>query len=138
MRITRAAKKRTAAAMEASESLQLPPNKKRVVLGELSGSSNVAATPASVLGSGEGKQKFRGRKKAKAVVAVPDINAKLDDPQMCVPYASDIYEYLHKMEVSGVYCFFDLDNWILCGCNVFVPRKRSSNSQHFLMSGLIY
>ena len=101
VRITRAAKKRAAAAMAASDSLQLPPNKKRVVLGELPNLSNVAATPAAVPASGAQKQKFRPKKKAKvkAAVVAPDVGAKLDDPQMCGPYATDIYEYLHSMEV---------------------------------------
>ncbi|KAJ9674296.1 hypothetical protein PVL29_023695 [Vitis rotundifolia] len=102
VRITRGAKKRAAAAMAASDSLQLPPNKKRVVLGELPNSSNVAATPAAVPGSGAQKQKFRAKKKekVKAAVVAPDVDAKSDDPQMCGPYATDIYEYLHRMEME--------------------------------------
>ncbi|RVX00102.1 putative cyclin-A3-1 [Vitis vinifera] len=102
VRITRAAKKRAAAAMAASDSLQLPPNKKRVVLGELPNLSNVAATPAAVPASGAQKQKFRAKKKekVKAAVVAPDVGAKSDDPQMCGPYATDIYEYLHSMEME--------------------------------------
>lgn len=102
VRITRAAKKRAAAAMAASDSLQLPPNKKRVALGELPNLSNVAATPAAVPGSGAQKQKFRPKKKekVKAAVVAPDVGAKSDDPQMCGPYATDIYEYLHSMEME--------------------------------------
>ncbi|KAJ9674301.1 hypothetical protein PVL29_023697 [Vitis rotundifolia] len=100
VRITRAAKKRAAVAMAASDSLQLPPNNKRVVLGELPNSSNVAATPAAVPGSGAQKQKFRAKKKVKAAVVAPDVCAKSDDPQMCGPYATDIYEYLHRMEME--------------------------------------
>lgn len=31
-----------------------------------------------------------------------DLDGNSDDPQMCGAYASDIYEYLHSMEVSIV------------------------------------
>ncbi|KAL6311508.1 hypothetical protein AAG906_009866 [Vitis piasezkii] len=82
VRITRAAKKRVAAAMAASDSLQLPPNKKRVVLGELPNSSNAAATLATVPCSRAQKQKFGAKKVKAAMVAAPDVGAKSDDPQM--------------------------------------------------------
>lgn len=111
VRITRAAKKRAAAAMAASDSHQLQPNKKRVVLGELPNLSNVAGSPAGVASSAAQKPKFRARKKenekakVKAVArAVADVDADSEDPQMCGPYAADIFEYLHKMEVMCISC----------------------------------
>ena len=84
VRITRAAKKRVTAAMAVLDSLQLPPNKKRVVLKELPNSSKVAATPTTVLGSEAQKQKFGAKKKVKAttVMVASDVGAKSDDPQM--------------------------------------------------------
>lgn len=83
VRITRAAKKRVFAAMAASDSLQLSPNQKHVVLGELPNSSYVVATLATVPGSGAQKQKLGAKKKVKAaMVAAPDVGAKSGDPQM--------------------------------------------------------
>ncbi|KAE8100107.1 hypothetical protein FH972_018034 [Carpinus fangiana] len=100
VRVTRAAMKRAAAAMSDEQT----PTKKRVVLGELPNLSNVVvptANPSS--GAGQKKPKCKtnaknGTKPAGTVAANTD--AKSNDPQMCEPYVSEIYEYLHKMEVD--------------------------------------
>ncbi|KAJ6709733.1 CYCLIN-A3-1-RELATED [Salix koriyanagi] len=97
-RITRAAKKRAAALASTEDQ---PLNKKRVVLGELPNLSNV------IVSSDEPqKQKAKAKPKAKKGASAKkegvlkeDVDGKPEDPQMCAPYASDIYEYLHKMEV---------------------------------------
>jgi cyclin A len=108
VRVTRAAMKRAAAAMSDEQT----PTKKRVVLGELPNLSNVVvptANPSS--GAGPKKPKCKtsaknGTKPAGTVAANTD--AKSNDPQMCEPYVSEIYEYLHKMEVSGPRLLFRL------------------------------
>ncbi|XP_062158454.1 putative cyclin-A3-1 [Alnus glutinosa] len=107
VRVTRAAKKRAATATADEQA----PTKKRVVLGELPNLSNVIV-PANP-GSGAGPQKPKCKTKTKKVTksattaavkpactAEKDTNSKPDDPQMCEPYVSEIYEYLHKMEVD--------------------------------------
>ncbi|KAJ4701673.1 Cyclin [Melia azedarach] len=112
VRVTRAAKKR-AAAVNAEDQ---PANKKRVVLGELSNLSNVVVSVNPSLKPESQKPKGKSKTKVKRAL-VPtkeetkttkkedvepdvDIDEKSDDPQMCGPYVSDIYEYLHKMEVD--------------------------------------
>jgi cyclin A len=115
VRVTRAAKKRAATATADEQA----PTKKRVVLGELPNLSNVIV-PANP-GSGAGPQKPKCKTKTKKVTksattaavkpagtAEKDTNSKPDDPQMCEPYVSEIYEYLHKMEVSGPQLLFRL------------------------------
>ncbi|KAK9270944.1 hypothetical protein L1049_026532 [Liquidambar formosana] len=107
VRITRAAKKRAASTIAAAEPpSELPATKKRVVLGERSNLSNVVAVNSE---SGFETQKPKCRttkrkvKKAEAMTAtttVQDVDEKIEDPQMCAAYVSDIYEYLHKMEME--------------------------------------
>nr|XP_008357379.2 putative cyclin-A3-1 isoform X1 [Malus domestica] len=74
--------------------------KKRVVLGELTN----AVVPVNKSFGAEKQIKKRGAKgKAKKSVpakAAKDIDASSDDPQLCVPYARDIYEYLQKLEAD--------------------------------------
>ncbi|EOY15801.1 hypothetical protein QUC31_000724 [Theobroma cacao] len=112
-RVTRAAaKKRAAEAAGIME--ERVTNKKRVVLGELSNLSNVLSVNKA-LGKENRKQQPKVKGKAKTRVAKPalkekkeeaqdekdvDIDAKSDNPQMCGHYVSDIYEYLHQMEVD--------------------------------------
>ncbi|KAL7127536.1 hypothetical protein ABFS83_14G259300 [Erythranthe nasuta] len=115
MRVTRlAAKKRAAEAMADSDQNK----RKRVVLGEI---QNVLPSQDGGLSK---KQKIsveseklkskpkRNVKKSKVgptetkglkVVIDPAIDsvAKFDDPQMCGAYVSDIYEYLHTMEMEA-------------------------------------
>ncbi|OMO78849.1 hypothetical protein CCACVL1_14079 [Corchorus capsularis] len=118
VRVTRAAaKKRAAEAAGIVE--EKVTNKKRVVLGEISNVSNVVAPASKVQGKENQVKQPRGKVKAKTRVAKPaleekkeekkdeykdekaiDIDAKSDDPQMCRHYVSDIYEYLHQMEVE--------------------------------------
>ncbi|KAM7517022.1 hypothetical protein LguiA_006605 [Lonicera macranthoides] len=102
VRVTRLAKKRAAAG---PDSQQQPATKKRVVLGELPNNSNVPVTQE--LDSEPRKLKCRSKKKLKKAVtsnvkenAVDDSDTKSDDPQMCSAYISDIYEYLHNLEVE--------------------------------------
>ncbi|KAF8410142.1 hypothetical protein HHK36_002664 [Tetracentron sinense] len=97
VRITRAAKKRAAADMAATQHLQLPATKKRVVLGELTNLSNFAVDSASAVEPQ--KPKCRLKKKDQKT-ELPDIDATSNDPQMCAPYASDIYTYLHSIETE--------------------------------------
>ena len=112
VRMTRLAKKRAAMAEEER------PAKKRVVLGEITNSSNVVVNAG---GSEEppqkqpkSKTKGKGVKKASTTATKleetkdNDNEDKSDDPQMCGPYVSEIYDYLHNMEVKKVHhCFFD-------------------------------
>ncbi|CAK7347477.1 unnamed protein product [Dovyalis caffra] len=98
-RITRAAKKRAAALASAEDQ---PLNKKRVVLGELPNLSNSIVSvnePQKLKGKAKTKTK-KGTLTKKENVLKEDVDGKPEDPQMCAPYASDIYEYLHKMEVD--------------------------------------
>uniref|UniRef100_A0A5B7AQ84 Putative G2/mitotic-specific cyclin C13-1-like n=1 Tax=Davidia involucrata TaxID=16924 RepID=A0A5B7AQ84_DAVIN len=107
VRVTRLAKKRAAEAMAPVESQQLPTTKKRVVLGELPNFSNVAAANRDLVSEPQ-KPKCRTKKKMKKAVnekvtttTAPGIDAKSDDPQMCDAYVSEIYEYLHNMEMEA-------------------------------------
>lgn len=94
VRITRAAKKRAAAC---SASDNPPANKKRVVLGELTNFRNVvASTRSDFVGSQKHKNRLKKKDKGKKI---EESDRNSDDPQMCVPYALDIYDYLHSMEV---------------------------------------
>ena len=96
-RITRAAKKR-AAALSSTE--DQPLNKKRVVLGELPNLSNViVSSDEPQKQKAKAKPKAKKGTSAKKGVLKEDVDGKPEDPQMCAPYASDIYEYLRKMEV---------------------------------------
>ncbi|KAF5740639.1 putative cyclin A [Tripterygium wilfordii] len=109
VRITRAAKRRAAGNTE-----DMPVPKKRVVLGELPNVSNVVVSVNPSLGNEPQKRKSRAKTKAKkALVSTTaksttedvaekvDIDGESHDPQMCAPYATDIYDYLHKMEVES-------------------------------------
>ncbi|GMY28758.1 putative cyclin-A3-1 [Fagus crenata] len=107
VRMTRLAKKRAAEAAMAEEQ---GTTKKRVVLGELRNSSNVVVVPvvANPKNSGTHEPPLKNPKcktktkvkKALATTTVKDTEDKSDDPQMCGPYVSEIYEYLHNMEVD--------------------------------------
>ncbi|KAD4585699.1 hypothetical protein E3N88_23300 [Mikania micrantha] len=108
VRVTRLAKKR---AMEAIGSQLQLANKKRVVLGELSNNAGPLENPK--VGSDRlQKSKCRSKKVKRAVIpatmavkedetVVEKIDYALIDPQMCEAYVSDIYEYLHNMEVRN-------------------------------------
>ncbi|KAF8095163.1 hypothetical protein N665_0339s0033 [Sinapis alba] len=94
VRMMRAAAKRKAMASEEERI-----TKKRVVLGELPNVANlnqkrVIPEPTRSLGA-PAKQR-----KSAPVVSGSDIDARSDDPKMCGPYVSDIYEYLREMEVK--------------------------------------
>ncbi|GER29939.1 cyclin A-like protein [Striga asiatica] len=99
VRVTRlAAKKRAAQEATAGEKSK----KQRVVLGDIQNvlsSQNVCEK-----GKGNSKRKLKegklGGKKSLKVGNDPaiDLDGKIDDPQMCGAYVSDIHEYLRKME----------------------------------------
>lgn len=101
-RVTRLAAKKRAA----EQTLQQSKNK-RVVLGEI---QNVLTSENLGLDgnwSGAEKKKSRAKRNVKREECVKEdkgfdvnVEAKPDDPQMCGAYVSDIYEYLHKMEVN--------------------------------------
>ncbi|XP_065847838.1 putative cyclin-A3-1 [Euphorbia lathyris] len=104
VRITRAARKRAASV---ASSFDQPLSKKRVVLGELSSLSNVVVLDYVTASAAPRKKITKAKPKAKkAIVAKKDDVSKddtdgtLDDPQNCRAYASDIYEYLHKLEAD--------------------------------------
>ncbi|KAL2895093.1 putative cyclin-A3-1 [Bienertia sinuspersici] len=114
MRVTRLSSKRRAAeAMPENHHQQYQPPKKRFVLGEI---------PSNVLGNSnlrscsEPRAKARSKKPAKpslvsahektpeedvvghGKIAIDDFDAVSDDPQMCAPYVTGIYDYLRNME----------------------------------------
>ncbi|WCJ35513.1 CYCLIN A3 4 [Euphorbia peplus] len=107
VRVTRAARKR-AASNPLSDAQ--PFNKKRVVLGELPNLSNsVVSGNAGAPRKKVSKVKAKAKAQVKRVVVVKkddglkikdDADGILDDPQNCRAYASDIYEYLHKLEAD--------------------------------------
>lgn len=111
VRITRAAKKRAAAAMADEQTY----TKKRVVLGELKNVSNISVPIDTTSGAEQQKPKCRSKsKKVKNPVTAAttkttkkpvdtvatDSDGKSDDPQMCHSYVSEIHEYLREMEVN--------------------------------------
>ncbi|XP_049398408.1 G2/mitotic-specific cyclin C13-1-like isoform X2 [Solanum stenotomum] len=91
VRVTRLAKKRAAEAMV--QHLQQP-NKKRVVLSEIQDLFNVGINHIEdkVFASEPLRPKCKQITKRKVKSS--------DDPQMCSAYASDIYDYLHQMEIE--------------------------------------
>ncbi|KAK4428840.1 putative cyclin-A3-1 [Sesamum alatum] len=117
-RVTRLAVKKRAAE-EAMQQLQPQQSKKkRVVLGEIQNvlpSGNQGLDENQKLGVETEKQKLKPKRnvrKGKVSVKVTknakeekdsgiDLGVKSDDPQMCGTYVSDIYEYLHNMEMEA-------------------------------------
>ncbi|GMJ15331.1 Cyclin A3;1 [Hibiscus trionum] len=115
VRLTRAAaKKRVAESAGITD--ENAANKKRVVLGDISNFSNIVGsvnkvhekkTTQKLQSKGKTKTKSRAVKpllqeaKENAEDEKPVASdAVSDDPQMCGYYVSDIYEYLHQMEVD--------------------------------------
>uniref|UniRef100_A0A6P4ATX8 B-like cyclin n=1 Tax=Ziziphus jujuba TaxID=326968 RepID=A0A6P4ATX8_ZIZJJ len=106
MRVSRAAKRKAAASMAESH----VPTKKRAVLGELQNLSNPPSHPNQNQSSGVVPQKQKCGTKTRAQKALPmtktlttskqDKDTKSDDPQICGPYVSDVYAYLHQLEVD--------------------------------------
>ncbi|GLT58875.1 hypothetical protein SLA2020_317360 [Shorea laevis] len=113
VRVTPAAAARKRAA-EAAEVVQEQAQRKRVVLGELPNLSNVVVSTSQSVGAATQKPKAKTKttkvKTAKKMTLEvkedvsakkeQDIDSTNDDPQLCGSYASDIYEYLHEMEVD--------------------------------------
>ncbi|KAK9946438.1 hypothetical protein M0R45_011904 [Rubus argutus] len=108
IRVTRAMKRRA----EAAAVVEQTPTKKRVVLGELPYLQNAAVSANEGSAVEPQKQKCRNRTRtrtrAKKALPIPEaapptaqeVDTAPLDPQMCEPYARDIYEYLHKLEVD--------------------------------------
>ncbi|XP_057794410.1 putative cyclin-A3-1 [Salvia miltiorrhiza] len=92
VRVTRLAARKRAA----EETLQRSTNK-RVVLGEI---QNVLGLDGKSNGVDKKKTKPKTKRNVRKGEKAFDSNVeeKSDDPQMCATYASDIYQYLHKME----------------------------------------
>lgn len=105
-RITRAAAKKRAAATMPVE-LQL--FSKRVVLGELTNVTDVDVLVNQTPVVESHKPRCNSKTEVNEPVEMQEICAKADDPQMCAPYASDIYQYLRNMEVGG----FPLIVWFI-------------------------
>ncbi|CAN1274292.1 Putative cyclin-A3-1 [Linum perenne] len=103
-RLTRAARKRAAAAMTPADEQK----RNRVVLGELPQLSNVGPISVDLTSGGRpDKRKAKAKANPKPKLIPPTVDAGsedrdglTDDPQMCTPYVSDIYEYLHKLEAE--------------------------------------
>lgn len=92
VRVTRLGKKR------AAPELPEPATRKRVALGEIPTKSNIPAT----VDLGFETQPKRGRRKAKKkAVTCTNVDAESEDPHLCEPFESEMFEYLHNMEVSG-------------------------------------
>ncbi|MCL7042078.1 hypothetical protein MKW94_014448, partial [Papaver nudicaule] len=99
MMVTRAGKKRAAV-----QNIRPSVSKKRVVLGEVTNlkcfefGNNGGEDSDSDFDAEEFKKPIAPRvinnRRKKIMPGKPEI----DDPQMCSPYASDIYQYLHSME----------------------------------------
>lgn len=118
VRVTRAAKKRALEAMELSDdSLQHTPptKKKRVVLGDISSNVLLGFNANSQTQIHKAQKPLPAKKDKHSVAPVKtpgedavdlppasrkgvDTMKSDDDPQMCAPYASGIYEYLREME----------------------------------------
>ncbi|KAL1564763.1 G2/mitotic-specific cyclin C13-1 [Salvia divinorum] len=103
-RVTRlAARKRAAHDTMVSENSK----KKRVVLGEIqnvlsSRDQNIRAVNDKPKGKARRNLKLGEAKEAKTEIdPAIDLDGKSDNPQMCRAYASDIYEYLHSMEMEA-------------------------------------
>lgn len=95
VRMTRAATKRKAS-MEATIDEERI-NKKRVVLGDLPNMTNIKKP----------RKATKIPTKQKKSVSIPtlvtlnsDIDTRSDDPQMCGPYVTSIFEYLRQLEVN--------------------------------------
>ncbi|KAH0990008.1 hypothetical protein GBA52_001491 [Prunus armeniaca] len=134
-RVTRSMKRRA----EAAKGQEQPATKKRVVLGELHIIQN-AVVPANNKSSVVEPQVQKRGAKAKAKKALPekktetpttpDIDSTSDDPQMCGPYARDIYDYLHKLEA-------DPDRRPLPDYMTKVQRDITSNMRGILVDWLV-
>ncbi|XP_030950787.1 putative cyclin-A3-1 isoform X2 [Quercus lobata] len=93
VRITRAAEKRALPAASGS------PNKKRVVLGEIPNFSNVVVPVNTKPVTKTITTTLISTTKGSPTKVETD--ASYDDPQLCGAYASDIDDYLHKMEMES-------------------------------------
>ncbi|XP_010481909.1 PREDICTED: putative cyclin-A3-1 [Camelina sativa] len=98
VRMTRAATKRKAAmAAVTIDGEQISNKKKRVVLGELPNLCNIKKPRRKAAKVITTKQK-----KPVSILTLAnsnsDIDTRSDDPQMCAPYVTSIFEYLRQLE----------------------------------------
>lgn len=111
LRVTRLAKKRAVESIAVTSQQQQRASKKRVVLGELKNlSGNITQSlkyePKKQQKCGHKRklkkeeEAFEEKEKKTVEYAAMDIDANSDDPQLCRDYVSDIYDYLHEMEVG--------------------------------------
>ena len=118
VRVTRAMKRK---AEEAAATIQRTPTKKRVVLGELPKLQNAVVPPPESSRPHQPKRKSKTKSRAAKKPRTPpqpdEIQTTPSDPQMCEPYARDIYEYLHKLEVFYIY-EISRTIWIGLNCNI--------------------
>lgn len=134
VRMTRAATKRKASMAAIIEDERL--GKKRVVLGELPNLSNISAIPNQTKNprkSGRVPRKQQKKKvisKAETTTEEPnidiDIDTRSDDPQMCAPYVTGIFEYLRQMEVKlkqePSFSVLSIRNLIWVSCVIAIPE----------------
>ncbi|KAI3865339.1 hypothetical protein MKW92_016198 [Papaver armeniacum] len=101
MMVTRAGKKRAAV-----QNIRPSVSKKRVVLGDV---TNLKCFEFGNGGGEDSDSDFDEEEFKKPIVPrvinrrkkVMGWKPEIDDPQMCVPYVSDIYQYLHSMEIEN-------------------------------------
>lgn len=101
VRMTRAATKRKASMAATIDEGRV--NKKRVVLGELPNMSNLSVPnlerEIKKPRKSAARAPMKQRKDTSALDPNSDIDTRSDDPQMCGPYVSSIFDYLRQMEV---------------------------------------
>lgn len=100
-RLTRASAKRAAAVT----AVAVAAKRKRVALSELPTLPNAVVQshtkPKKSSHVSKRKKPLPVREPTTAPVPVPDAADEIGDPQLCAPYASDIYSYLRSMEVEA-------------------------------------
>ncbi|EOA13582.1 hypothetical protein CARUB_v10026648mg [Capsella rubella] len=96
VRMTRAATKRKAAMAATIDEERI--SKKRVVLGELTNLSNIKKPRKVATKVITKKQKKPVLIPTTVVTVNSDIDMRSDDPQMCAPYVTSIFEYLRDLE----------------------------------------
>ncbi|KAG6478074.1 cyclin-A3-1-like isoform X2 [Zingiber officinale] len=105
-RLTRAAAKRSVSAVAADP--RGPAKKNRVALGEITSAANpvihfaadLSIPPPSKPKSKPGRKEHSLESAPVEIAASVDSGSEVHDPQLCVHYASDIYQYLRSMELE--------------------------------------
>ncbi|KAK7291076.1 hypothetical protein RIF29_05952 [Crotalaria pallida] len=97
VRPQRAAKKRAAAAICELGTASTAKKKKRVALAEL---TNFPTLPPAKPVPGSVKKPTKSKPSSAITKPATNFVNDNDDPQLCTPYVSDIYDYLRKLEVD--------------------------------------